>query len=162
MEIKYQPIGLIHSPFKQAEGTPIQSTGAGGTRGRVDIFPEYREGLKDLEGFSHIQLLYHFHQTHSPQLIVIPFMDSTPRGVFATRAPTRPNAIGLSIVRLISIEENVLHIENVDIVDGTPLLDIKPYVPDFDDHPADRIGWLEKAKGLSKTKKADSRFGRRE
>jgi len=103
-------------------------------------------------------LLYHFHQAADPKLLVTPFMDSEPRGVFATRAPTRPNPIGLSVVKLLSIAGHTLHVENVDILDGTPLLDIKPYVPEFDHHPADRVGWLEQARGTVENKRADNRF----
>jgi tRNA-Thr(GGU) m(6)t(6)A37 methyltransferase TsaA len=158
MEINYQPIGIIHSPFKDVEGMPIQPTGAINSRGTIEILPEFVVGLKDLADFSHIIFLYHFHQIQVPQLIVTPFLDSQPRGVFATRAPKRPNPIGLSIVRLLSIEQNVLHIENVDILDETPLLDIKPYVPKFDQHPADRIGWLEQTKERVHDKKSDDRF----
>ena len=158
MEISYRPIGIIHSPFTDIEGMPIQPTGASGIRGTVEVFPEFAEGLKDLEGFSHIILLYHFHRVQGAKLAVTPFMDSRPHGVFATRSPKRPNPIGLSIVKLLSIERNVLHIENVDILDGTPLLDIKPYVPEFDQPQADRVGWLEQAKGRVQSKKSDSRF----
>jgi tRNA-Thr(GGU) m(6)t(6)A37 methyltransferase TsaA len=158
MDISYRPIGVIHSPFTGIEGMPIQPTGASGIQGTVEVFPEFTEGLKDLEGFSHIILLYHFHRVQEVKLVVTPFMDSQPRGVFATRAPKRPNPIGLSIVKLLGIEQNTLHIENVDILDGTPLLDIKPYVPEFDHHPADRVGWLEQAKGRVQSKKSDGRF----
>ena len=158
MEISYRPIGVIHSPFTDIEGMPIQPTGAAGIRGTVEVFPEFAEGLKDLEGFSHIILLYHFHRVQGAKLVATPFMDSQPHGVFATRAPKRPNPIGLSIVRLLSIEKNVLHIENVDILDGTPLLDIKPYVPEFDQPRVDRVGWLEQSKGEVQSKKSDSRF----
>jgi len=158
VEIGYRPIGIIHSPFTEIEGMPIQPTGASGIRGSVEVFPEFAEGLKDLDGFSHVILLYHFHQVREVKLVVTPFMDPQPRGVFATRAPKRPNPIGLSIVKLLSIEQNVLHVENVDILDGTPLLDIKPYVPEFDHHPADRVGWLARAKGQVRRQKSDSRF----
>ena len=158
IEISYRPIGVIHSPFTDIGGMPIQPTGASGIRGTVEVFPEFAEGLKDLDGFSHIILLYHFHRAQESKLVVTPFMDPQPRGVFATRAPKRPNPIGLSIVRLLSIKQNVLHIENVDVLDGTPLLDIKPYVPEFDHHPADRVGWLEQAKGQVRRQKSDSRF----
>jgi len=137
---------------------PIQPTGAAGILGTVEVFTEFTAGLKDLDGFSHIILLYHFHRVQEVKLVVTPFMDSQPHGVFATRAPKRPNPIGLSIVRLLGIEQNILHIENVDILDGTPLLDIKPYVPEFDHHPADRVGWLEQAKGQVRRQKSDSRF----
>ena len=137
---------------------PIQPTGAAQVRGSVEILPELTEGLKDLDGFSHIILLYHFHRMQGSKLTVVPFMDSQPRGVFSTRAPVRPNPIGLSVVRLLSIEGNILHIENVDILDGTPLLDIKPYVPKFDQHPVDRVGWLEQARDEVQSKRSDSRF----
>jgi tRNA-Thr(GGU) m(6)t(6)A37 methyltransferase TsaA len=158
MEIKYQPIGVIHSPFKDIEGMPIQPAGAANIRGTVEVLPELADGLRDLEGFSHIILLYHFHQVQETKLIVIPFLDSEPHGVFATRAPKRPNPIGLSIVKLISIERNILHIENVDILDETPLLDIKPYVPEFDRLAVERVGWLEQAKGKVRGKRSDDRF----
>jgi tRNA-Thr(GGU) m(6)t(6)A37 methyltransferase TsaA len=158
MKIEYQKIGLIHSPFKNIREMPIQSVGASGIKGIVEVFPAFTEGLKDVEGFSHIILLYHFHQIKESMLLVTPFLDSQPRGVFATRAPKRPNPIGLSVVKLDGIEGNILHVENVDIIDGTPLLDIKPYVPEFDNHPADRVGWLEKAKGRVKSQKSDGRF----
>jgi tRNA-Thr(GGU) m(6)t(6)A37 methyltransferase TsaA len=157
-ETIYRPIGTIHSPFKEIEGMPIQPTGASKVRGSVEILPELAEGLKDLDGFSHIILLYHFHGVQASKLTVVPFMDSQPRGVFATRAPVRPNPIGLSVVRLLSVDRNVLHIENVDVIDGTPVLDIKPYVPEFDHHSVDRVGWLERARDKVRNKRSDSRF----
>ena len=156
--IEFQPIGVIHTAFMSLEGMPIQPAGAPAVRGEVDVFPEYAEGLRDLNGFSHVMLLYHFHEAAASKLLVTPFLDSEPHGVFATRAPTRPNPIGLSVVKLSSIEGHTLHVENVDILDGTPLLDIKPYVPEFDHHPADRVGWLEQARGTVENKKADNRF----
>jgi len=137
---------------------PIQPSGALSVPGTVEVSAQYRQGLKDLEGFSHIILLYHFHKAPESELIVTPFMDTEPRGVFATRAPTRPNPIGLSAVRLLGIEGRVLDVENVDVLDGTPLLDIKPYVPEFDQYPADRIGWLEHAEDAVKGKRSDARF----
>jgi tRNA-Thr(GGU) m(6)t(6)A37 methyltransferase TsaA len=158
MNLQFKPIGTIHSPHHKIEGMPIQPVGAAGVRGSVEIYPEYVDGLKDLDGFSHIILLYFFHEVNEHQLTVIPFLDSTPRGVFATRAPKRPNPIGLSVVKLIGIQNNRLTIENVDILDNTPLLDIKPYVPDFDHFQADRIGWLSQSKGRVQTKKSDERF----
>jgi tRNA-Thr(GGU) m(6)t(6)A37 methyltransferase TsaA len=156
--ISYQPIGIIHSPFKNIENMPIQPTAASKARGTVEVFAAVAEGLKDVEGFSHIILLYHFHRVTQPKLTVVPFLDRVPRGLFATRAPSRPNPIGLSIVKLVGIEGNVLHIENVDIVDGTPLLDIKPYVPAFDHHEVQRMGWLAAAGGEVKDKRSDDRF----
>jgi tRNA-Thr(GGU) m(6)t(6)A37 methyltransferase TsaA len=159
MEISYRPIGTIHTPFTDIEGMPIQPAGACGIRGSIEILPELAEGLKDLEGFSYIILLYHFHRVRESKLIVTPFMDSQPHGVFSTRAPKRPNPIGLSVVKLLSVEKNVLHIENVDILDGTPLLDIKPYVPEFDFYAAvERVGWLEQAKERVQDKRSDRRF----
>lgn len=128
--------------------------------GSVEVFPEYVEGLKDLEGFSHIILLYHFHLSGKPTLMVTPYMDSTPRGVFATRSPRRPNAIGISVVRLIRIEKNILHIQDIDIVDGTPLLDIKPHVPDFEVREVQRIGWLENNVQKLMDAKDDGRFSK--
>lgn len=142
-EIKYKPIGIIHTPFKEPKGTPIQPTAAKGVKGRVEVFPEYAEGLEDLEGFSHIILIYHFHLVKRALLKVKPFMDDRVHGVFATRSPSRPNPIGISVVRLIGIKANVLYVSDVDIVDGTPLLDIKPYVPEFDVREVKRIGWLK-------------------
>jgi tRNA-Thr(GGU) m(6)t(6)A37 methyltransferase TsaA len=158
MPIEYRPIGLIHSPFEKPAGMPIQPTGAGGIRGTVEVFPEFVPGLKDLDGFSHIILLYHFHRSGTPELVVEPFLDSQPRGVFATRAPKRPNPIGISVVRLIKIIANILHIENVDILDGTPLLDIKPYVPAFDHQPVERLGWLAQTSQNAQQTVSDERF----
>ena len=157
--IEFTPLGIIHSPFRKLENMPIQPAGAAGVKGTVQISDEYRPGLKDLEGFSHIILLYHFHRSQGFNLNVVPFMDSVPRGVFATRAPKRPNPIGLSIVQLDKIEDGVLHISNVDILDGTPLLDIKPYVPEFDVYEKVRTGWLEKKSKTIKGRKSDNRFG---
>lgn len=158
MEFDFQPIGFIYSPFTDLVGMPIQPSGAEGIRGKVEIFPEHAEGLTDLDGFSHIILLYYFHKVKKKKMLVTPFLDSSLRGVFATRAPSRPNPIGLSIVKLRSVEDNILHIQNVDVLDGTPLLDIKPYVPEFDQYSNTRIGWLEQNKGEVSTKKADDRF----
>jgi tRNA-Thr(GGU) m(6)t(6)A37 methyltransferase TsaA len=158
MEIVFQSIGFIYSPFKELVGMPIQPTGAKGIRGKVEVFPEYMEGLTDLGGFSHIILLYYFHKTKKTKLLVTPFLDTFPRGIFATRAPSRPNPIGLSIVKLQYVEDNILYIENVDVLDGTPLLDIKPYVPEFDQYSNTQIGWLEQNKGELSTTRADNRF----
>jgi len=157
-EIRYKPIGIIHSPFKDIKGMPIQPTGAKGVLGTVEIEPEYVLGLKDIEGFSHIFLLYHFHLSEGYSLKVKPFMDDNLHGVFATRAPRRPNSIGISVVKLVRVEGSTLHIEDVDIVDRTPLLDIKPYVPEFDIRKVERTGWLsQKAEKVYETK-ADERF----
>jgi len=126
-KITYRPIGVVHSPFKKPEGTPIQSAAATDTSAVVEVFPEYAEGLDDLDGFSHIILLYHFHLAAKCSLSVRPYLDHTPHGLFATRAPARPNSIGLSIVRLSGISNGELQVMDVDILDGTPLLDVKPY-----------------------------------
>lgn len=142
-KIQLTQIGTIHSPFIEPKGTPIQSAAAKGVEGTVEIFEAYSEGLKDLDGFSHIILLYYFHQVGESKLKVKPFMDDKPHGVFSTRAPNRPNPIGMSTVRLLKIEGNILHVEGLDMIDGTPLLDLKPYVPGIDDREADKIGWLQ-------------------
>jgi tRNA-Thr(GGU) m(6)t(6)A37 methyltransferase TsaA len=157
-EIKYKPIGVIHSPFKEPKGTPIQPAGAKGIRGTVEVFPEYAKGLKDVDGFSHLILLYHFHLSQGSSLEAKPYMDNQARGVFAMRGPNRPNPIGISVVRLGRIEGNILHIQDVDIIDGTPLLDIKPYVPEFDIREVEKIGWLEKKVHQLPTSKDDGRF----
>ena len=157
-EIKYKPIGVIHSLFKEPEGTPIQPAAAKSIDGTVEVFEEYAEGLKDIEGFSHIILIYHFHLSKGSPLKVKPYMDNEVHGVFATRAPSRPNSIGISIVRLVGVEENVLHIQDVDIIEGTPLLDIKPYVPEFDIREVKKRGWLEKNIDKLLTSKDDGRF----
>jgi tRNA-Thr(GGU) m(6)t(6)A37 methyltransferase TsaA len=157
-EVKYKPIGVIHSPFKEPKGTPIQPAGAKGISGTVEVFPEYAEGLKDIDGFSHIILICHFHLSRGWNLMVKPFMDNQLHGLFATRAPARPNPIGISIVRLVKVEGNILHIQDIDIINGTPLLDIKPYVPEFDMRDVEKIGWLEKNLHKLSKSKDDERF----
>ncbi|MGD8585297.1 MAG: tRNA (N6-threonylcarbamoyladenosine(37)-N6)-methyltransferase TrmO [Chloroflexota bacterium] len=156
--IELTSIGIIHTPFTSPAGMPVQPAGAAGIQGTVELFEEYQAGLKDLDGFSHIILLYYFHCSQGYELQVVPFMDSQARGLFATRAPKRPNPIGLSIVQLDRIENGVLHIQNVDILDGTPLLDIKPYVPDFDSYGPVRTGWLDEASKAVRTRRSDERF----
>ncbi|MEE9516288.1 MAG: tRNA (N6-threonylcarbamoyladenosine(37)-N6)-methyltransferase TrmO [Candidatus Adiutricales bacterium] len=158
MKIEFTPIGIIHSPFREPEDMPIQPAGAAGVKGTVEVFEDFHPGLEDLDGFSHIILLYHFHRSYSFNLHVLPFMDSETRGLFATRAPKRPNPIGISVVQLDKIEDGLLHIQNLDILDGTPLLDIKPYVPEFDAPVEVRTGWLEKARKTVKSRKSDDRF----
>jgi len=141
MILTYQPIGIIRSSHTAPELTPTQPVYAKGCTGRAEVFPEYAEGLKDLEGFSHIFLIYHFHMASSVQLTLKPFLQDVDHGVFATRAPFRPNHIGLSIVELVKIDGAILHLDRVDILDGTPLLDIKPYVGRFDCFGDTRDGW---------------------
>jgi len=156
--IEFEPIGVIRSPFTEPKGMPIQPAGAKGAQGRVEVFEKYRAALKDLDGFSHILLLYHFHRSQGFAPHVVPFMDSQPRGLFSTRAPGRPNPIGLSVVQLNRIKDGVLLVENIDVLDGTPLLDIKPYVPEFDAPIRVRTGWLEEVKHCVSQQEADDRF----
>ena len=142
-EVRYKPIGIVHSPFKKPQNVPIQAAAAKGIKGSVELDREYVKGLKDLEGFSHIILICHFHRSKPYSLLVKPYLDENLRGLFSTRAPSRPNPIGLSIVRLTKIEDNILYIQDVDIIDGTPVLDIKPYVPKFDQRENTKTGWLK-------------------
>jgi len=152
------PIGIIHSPYRDAANMPIQPPGAAGVAGTVAVDEKYKEGLKDIDGFSHLILIYHFHLSRGFSLQVKPFMDDVERGVFATRAPRRPNPIGISLVRLARVDGTLLHIEDVDIVDGTPLLDLKPYVPLFDGRQDVKTGWLaDTGKGVFQAR-ADERF----
>jgi tRNA (adenine37-N6)-methyltransferase len=158
--VEYKPIGIIHSPFKDLEGMPIQPVGARGIKGEIHLNDKYKEGLKDLDGFSHIILIYQLHLSNGYSLEVKPFLDTEKRGIFATRAPKRPNPIGISVVRLEKIKGNKIFISDVDIVDGTPLLDIKPYIPNFDKHEEDeiKIGWFEDKHHNAVEKKSDRRF----
>jgi tRNA-Thr(GGU) m(6)t(6)A37 methyltransferase TsaA len=157
-EIIFRPIGVVHSPFQETTGTPIQPGATRGTAGVVEILPAYQEGLQDLDGFSHLILLYYFHLARGFSLKVKPFLDDTERGLFATRAPARPNPIGLSVVRLNRVEGHKLHIQDVDIVDGTPLLDIKPYVPQFDLRTEATSGWVGKNAARLEAARDDGRF----
>ena len=141
MKLNFRAIGIIHTPFQETENTPIQSSRSEAT-GVVEVFPEYLEGLEGVEEFSHLILVYVFHR--SPDQVILkvkPFLDDRMHGVFATRYPNRPNPLGLSVVRLVNRMENKLEVLGVDMLDGTPLLDIKPYVPDFDIHSVSKIGW---------------------
>ncbi len=158
MKITLTPIGTIYSPHKAPEGTPIQPTAARGTPGTIILEPEFVPGLDDLDGFSYLILLYYFDRVTQTKLKVRPFLDDQPHGVFATRAPVRPNRIGLSIVRLTRIDGRTLYLEDVDILDGTPLLDIKPYVDRFDRRISENQGWLEKNIAQLAGKTADGRF----
>jgi tRNA (adenine37-N6)-methyltransferase len=141
--LTYRPIGIIHSEHTIAENTPIQPVYAKGCKGYVEVFTQFADGLKDLDGFSHIYLIYHFHQAHSVQLLLKPYLQDVERGVFATRRPCRPNFIGLSVVELLGIEGHILRLDSVDILDGTPLLDIKPYTAKFDLHNVGKNGWQD-------------------
>jgi tRNA-Thr(GGU) m(6)t(6)A37 methyltransferase TsaA len=156
----FTPIGIIHSPYKEPAGMPIQTAGAAGVQGTIVIDEEFRGGLRDLEGFSRIILIYAFHRSQDYELEVIPFLDTVPHGIFATRAPRRPNAIGLSMVKLISVNNGELVIEGVDVIDETPLLDIKPYVPEFDCYPDEKSGWFAGCGERVRSAKADERFGK--
>lgn len=158
-KIIIQPIGTIFTPHIDISNMPIQPIAARGVKGYIEIFEEFSDGLKDLEGFSHITLLYHFHEIKGYELLVTPFMDTEKHGIFATKAPKRPNAIGVSTVKLIGIEGNILTIEQVDMLDGTPLIDIKPFYPRYDNRRNVKIGWLEKNKDIALEKlRSDERF----
>jgi tRNA-Thr(GGU) m(6)t(6)A37 methyltransferase TsaA len=158
MSVTYTPIGVIRTPFSDLEGMPIQPSAVKAAGGRVIVEPAYVEGLGDLDGFSHIILLYHFHRATGYRLTVTPFLDTVARGLFATRAPRRPNPIGLSIVRLKRIEGNILDVQGVDMLDGTPLLDIKPWVPAFDMRSNACSGWLEDKQANASAVTSDRRF----
>ena len=156
--VTFRPIGVIRTPFADPAGMPVQAVGATGVAGTIELDPAYTEGLADLDGFSHLTLLYHLHRIETVRLTLIPFLDDRPHGVFATRSPARPNPIGLSTVRLVGIEGSTMRIEDVDILDGTPLLDIKPYVPQLDDRADARIGWYLGRVDRVGEVKADKRF----
>jgi tRNA-Thr(GGU) m(6)t(6)A37 methyltransferase TsaA len=142
MEIIMHPIGVIHSPFTEKDKTPIQASRSQAV-GRVEVYPEFADGLKDIEALSHIYLLYAFHKSDGYALQVKPFLDDREHGIFSTRHPCRPNPLGISIVKVLSRKENSLTVEGMDTLDGTPLLDIKPYIPDFDLRTDVRTGWYE-------------------
>jgi len=156
--ITYKPIGVIRSPFQEPQNVPIQPAAAKGIEGTAEILPEFGEGLRDLEGFSHLVLVYHFHMTRGFSLLVKPFLDDELRGVFATRAPRRPNPIGLSVVRLLAIDSTILHVCDVDIVDGTPLLDVKPHIPEIEPEGPYALGWFSNRVRRLGTARSDDRF----
>ncbi len=158
MQFIMNPIGIIHTPFKTLDGMPIQPSGAKDTAGTIIIDPAYETGLQDLDGFSHIILIYAFHRSKGYDLVVKPFLDTEKRGLFSTRAPRRPNPIGLSIVRLTGVRENRLFVQDIDVLDGTPLLDMKPYVPNFDARKTTSVGWLGINQKKATTLKSDRRF----
>jgi tRNA-Thr(GGU) m(6)t(6)A37 methyltransferase TsaA len=158
-EIVFQPIGTIHSLFKDIQGMPIQGALFPDYQGTVEIDPEYAEGLKDIEGFSHLILLYHFHRAKGYDLVARPFLDNQMHGLFTIRGPRRPNPIGMTVVRLLKRVENILYIGGVDMMDGTPVLDIKPYFPDVDSHPDAKVGWMgDKLKQKGRYTISDDRF----
>jgi tRNA-Thr(GGU) m(6)t(6)A37 methyltransferase TsaA len=157
-EIRYRPIGFVRSPFHHVSGMPLQSVAAREVVGTLEMLAEFAPGLLDLAGFSHLHVITHLHQARPGGLEVIPFLDDQPRGIFATRSPHHPNPIGLSVVELISVDQATLHIRGLDLLDGTPILDLKPYVPAFDRFAADRIGWFQGRTDRVHTVRADDRF----
>ncbi|HCC70959.1 MAG TPA: tRNA (N6-threonylcarbamoyladenosine(37)-N6)-methyltransferase TrmO [Bacteroidales bacterium] len=160
VKFTFKPVGFIKTQNREPNGTPIQAAYARDCTGKAEILPEYIPGLKDLEGFSHIILIYVFdrYRPGEYKLHVKPYLDNKKRGVFATRAPKRPNNIGFSIVKVDQIKNNMIFFSGADMLDNTPILDIKPYVPEFDNDEKFRIGWLEGKIDLSEKKKADERF----
>lgn len=152
----FRPIGVIHSPHRDARGTPIQPAYAQGSEGRVVLEPEYADALFDLHGFERIWLIYQFDRAQAFRARVVPYRDDREHGLFATRAPCRPNPVGMSVVRLLRCEEHTLHVAELDVLDGTPLIDIKPYIPEFDAYPDSRAGWFDA--GRTARSVADLRF----
>ena len=154
--MKVKQIGVIHSPFSRPEGMPIQPVFADGAEGIVEVLPQYAAGLRDLQGFERIWLIYWFDRVIETKMVVKPFRDNSERGLFSTRAPCRPNPIGMSTVRLLQIVNNRLYVTDIDVLDGTPLLDIKPYIPKLNPIDNVRIGWLKgKDEGMTKSKSGD-------
>ena len=160
MDVIYRSIGTVRSPFTQAAGMPIQPSRAQGAEGCLELEPEFWPGLKDLDGFSHLLLVSHLHRTGAAQLQVVPFLDTQARGIFATRAPARPNPIAISLLRILGIEPGRVRVADLDLLDGTPILDIKPYVPEFDARLDVRIGWYADAACKDQQVVADERFSR--
>jgi tRNA (adenine37-N6)-methyltransferase len=158
MNIEYKPIGYFNSPFKDIEGMPIQPIGGEDIESTIEVLPEFCEGLKDLEGFSHVYVIYHLHEIVGFDLMVKPFLDTLRHGIFATRSPKRPNPIGLSVMRLKEVTDNSVVLGCVDVLDRTPVIDIKPYVADFDRCDADRFGWFEGKSQNATHHKSDDRF----
>ena len=156
--VTYTPIGVIRSPYTDIAGMPVQASGAVGVVGTIELDPAYAAGLRDIQGFSHVILLCHLHLIREPALEVVPFLDTVSHGVFATRSPKRPNPIGLSVVRLLAVHGTHLAIEGIDVIDGTPVLDLKPYVPTFDAVAAERIGWYAGKLDRIGEVRSDSRF----
>lgn len=160
MNIDYNPIGYFTTPFTEVKGMPIQPIGGRNIEGKISILPEFQDGLKDLEGFSHIYVLYHLHRIHGYSLTVKPFLDTAEHGIFATRSPKRPNPIGLSVMRVKKVLPDAVIVEGIDVLDATPVIDIKPYVADFDQCDADRFGWFEGKSANASHHQSDERFMR--
>ncbi len=156
--IGYQPVGVVRSPFTQLGGMPLHTVAARDVRGQIEIHPQFAPGLADLDGLSRLHIITHLHRSAPGGLGVVPFLDDTSRGIFATRSPRHPNPIGLSAVRLLAINGATLQITGIDLLDGTPVLDIKPYVPAFDAISAERNGWLQGMAESVHHVKADGRF----
>ncbi|HEX4008427.1 MAG TPA: tRNA (N6-threonylcarbamoyladenosine(37)-N6)-methyltransferase TrmO [Solirubrobacteraceae bacterium] len=156
--VTYRPIGVIRSPFTTPEGMPLQSVAAADVHGQIVLAPELAPAVADLDGFSHVHVVAHLHRGVPGGLTVVPFLDDTPRGVLATRSPRHPNPIGLSVVRLLAVDGATLEVAGLDLLDGTPVLDIKPYVPAFDAFEAERTGWLATAAQRVHQVRADARF----
>lgn len=156
--VSYEPIGVVRSPFSAFEGMPLQSVAGAEVHGQIEVHPGFEPGLLDLDGFSHLFVIAHLHRGRPGGLRVVPFLDDTERGIFATRSPRHPNPIGLSVVRLLAVRGVTLDIAGVDLIDGTPVLDIKPYVPAFDVVAAERTGWLERGAPRVHEVRADARF----
>ena len=159
--ISYAPIGVVRSPFTALAGMPLQSVAAADVEGSIELLARFAPAVADLDGFSHLHVVAHLHRGAPGGLTVMPFLDDTPRGVLATRSPRHPNPIGLSVVRLLAVTGTTLHVAGLDLVDGTPVLDIKPYVPEFDAVAAERTGWLNAAAGRVHRVRADGRFDTR-
>jgi len=158
MDLNYRAIGTVRSPFLQAAGTPIQPSRAAAAEGSLELEPEYWSGLQDLDGFSHLVLVAHLHRTGPAQLQVVPFLDTRAHGIFATRAPARPNPIAVSVLRILRVEPGRVQVAELDLLDGTPILDIKPYVPEFDARPDASTGWYANAARKDERVVADDRF----
>lgn len=142
--ITIKPIGIISTPYKEPKGIPIQGKFEKGVVGTIRLFPEYQAGLKDIKGFSHVILIYHFNRSKEENLIGRPFLEDTKHGIFAIRSPHRPNHLGFSIVKLESVKGATITFSEVDILDGTPIFDIKPYVKHFDSRDKVKNGWIDK------------------
>lgn len=156
--ITFRPIGILKTPFDLPADMPIQPLSSKGAKGKAIVFPEFSDGLYDLDGFTHVIVIYYMHRVRRQELIVTPFFDTSPHGVFATRAPVRPNPLGISVLELEKIDGNTLYLLNVDMLNGSPLIDIKPYMPDFDSFPSAKAGWYDKIESKPESPRSDNRF----